>query len=79
MFGSKVDDQEQFHEYLYGNTFVIYTDNNSLTYILVSVKLDATGHLWVASLANYNFTLSYHNHESKCRCGCSIQHSEGEA
>ena len=46
---------EQFHEYLYGITFVLYTDNNPLTCILTSVKLDATGHHLVASLENYNF------------------------
>ena len=49
-----------FHEYLYSNNFIIYTDN-PLTYILTSAKLDATGHHWVASLANYNFALSYHS------------------
>ena len=50
---------EQFHEHLNGNTFVIYKDNNPLIYVLTSVKLDAAGHHWVASLANYNFTLTY--------------------
>ena len=35
---------EQFHEYLYGNTFDIYTDNNPLTYVLTTAKLDAMGH-----------------------------------
>ena len=50
---------EQFHEYLYGNTFITYTDNYLLIYVLTSVKLDATGHCWVTSLANYNFALSY--------------------
>ena len=50
---------EQFYEYLHGNNFVVYTDNNPFTYILTSAKLDATGHHWVASLANYNFALSY--------------------
>ena len=34
-------------------------DNNPLTYVLTSTKLDATGHHWVASLANYNFALNY--------------------
>ena len=29
-----------FHEYLYGDTFNVYTDNNPLTYILTSAKLD---------------------------------------
>ena len=31
----------RFHEYLYGGTFDVYTDNNPLTYILTSAKLDA--------------------------------------
>ena len=34
---------DRFVEYLYGGTFDIYTDNNLLTYILTSVKLDAVG------------------------------------
>ena len=32
-----------FHEYLYGGQFDVYMDNNPLTYILTSIKLDATG------------------------------------
>ena len=52
---------EQFHEYLtpYGknrNEFVVHTDNNPLTYIFSSAHLDAAGHRWVASLADYNFS-----------------------
>ena len=55
---------EQFHEYLtpYGknkNEFVVHTDNNPLTYIFSSAHLDTAGHRWVASLANYNFSLEY--------------------
>ena len=50
---------EGFHEYLYGRHFEVYTDNNPLTYILTTAKLDATGERWVASLANYNFTIFY--------------------
>ena len=34
---------ERFHEYLYGGHFEVYTDNNPLTYILTTAKLDATG------------------------------------
>ena len=37
----------------------IYTDNNPLTYILTSAKLDATDHHWATSLKNYNFVLKY--------------------
>ena len=55
---------EQFHDYLYGNTFDIYTDNNPLTYVLMTAKLDMMGRRWVASLANYNFHLQYHSGRS---------------
>ena len=34
-------------------------DNNPLTYIFSSAHLDAAGHRWVASLADYNFSLEY--------------------
>ena len=34
-------------------------DNNLLTYILTTAKLDATGQRWVASLANYKFKIFY--------------------
>ena len=50
---------EKFHEYLYGSTFNMYTDNNLLTYVLTTAKLDAASHCWVTSLANYNFRLHY--------------------
>ena len=50
---------ERFHEYLYDGHFEVYTDNNPLTYILTTVKLDTTGQRWVASLANYNFKIFY--------------------
>ena len=33
---------ERFHEYLYGGHFAVYMDNNPLTYILTTAKLDAT-------------------------------------
>ena len=46
---------DRFHEYLYGGWFDIYTDNNPLTYILTSAKVDTTGQRWVASLTNYDF------------------------
>ena len=42
---------EHFHEYLYGRTFDVFTDNNHLTYVLTTTKLDATTQRWVASLA----------------------------
>ena len=50
---------DRFHEYLYGGEFEVYTDNNPLTYVLTTAKLDATGQRWIASLANYNFNIHY--------------------
>ena len=55
---------EQFHEYLYRNTFDIYTDNNPLTYVLTTAKLGAIGHRWIAGLANYNFHIHYKSRKS---------------
>ena len=55
---------DQFHENLYGNTFDIYTDNNPLTYVLFTAKLDAMEHRWIASLANYNFCIHYKSGKS---------------
>ena len=55
---------DRFHEYLYRGTFEVYTDNNPLTYILTTAKLDATGQRWVAALALYNFKLFYRSGRS---------------
>ena len=50
---------EKFHDYLYGARFTAYTDNNPLTYVMTSAKLDATSQRWVANLSNYTFDLKY--------------------
>ena len=50
---------ERFHEYLHGGHFEVYMNNNPLTCILTTAKLDATGQSWVSSLANYNFKIFY--------------------
>ena len=39
---------EQFHKYIYGNTFNVYTDDNPLMYVVTTAKLDAMEHRWVA-------------------------------
>ena len=49
----------KFHEYLYGNKFEELTDNNPLTYVLTTAKLDATGHRWLAELSLYDFSIKY--------------------
>ena len=51
---------EQFRDYLYyAPHFIAYTDNNPLTYVLISARLNATGHDWVAELSDFNFTVKY--------------------
>ena len=51
---------EKFANYLgYGVKSTIYTDNNPLTYIMTSAKLNATGMRWVADLSAYDFELKY--------------------
>ena len=50
---------ENFHDYLYGITITVFTDNNPLTYVLTTAKLDETGHRWLASLAAYDFDIVY--------------------
>ena len=50
---------EQFSDYLTGQTFAVYTDNNPMTYFLTSAKLDATGQRWITALSAYNFTITY--------------------
>ena len=50
---------DKFFDYLYGAEFTIMTDNNPLTYVLTSAKLDAAGHRWLAALSNLNFSIRY--------------------
>ncbi|XP_044073506.1 uncharacterized protein LOC122885865 [Siniperca chuatsi] len=50
---------DKLHDYLYGVKFEVRTDNNPLTYVLTSAKLDATGHRWLAALSTYDFSLKY--------------------
>ena len=42
---------------MYAGHFEVYMENNPLTYILTTAKLDATGQRWVASLPHYNFKI----------------------
>ena len=51
---------EKFCDYLsYGPAFEVYTDNNPLTYVMTTAKLNASGLRWVAQLANFQFTLKF--------------------
>ena len=50
---------DQFREYLQYQPFLIRTDNNLLTYVMMMPNLDAVGHRWVAVMAGYNFKIEY--------------------
>ena len=51
---------DKFCDYLgHGAEFTVFTDNNPLTYVMTSAKLNATGMRWVSQLADFNFTLKY--------------------
>lgn len=50
---------DKFKEYIYGQEFTVYTDNNPLTYVLSKAHLDATSQRWVANLSSYNFNIIY--------------------
>ena len=50
---------EHFKEYLPYQPFVVWMDNNLLTYIMLTPNLDAMGHQWVGALARFNFELEY--------------------
>ena len=50
---------DKFKDYLYGTQFTVLTDNNPMTYVLTTAKLDATGHRWLAALAAFNFNIPY--------------------
>lgn len=51
---------DKFRDYLYyAPTFTVYTDNNTLTYILSTVRLNSVGHRWVGELADFHFDFKY--------------------
>lgn len=54
---------EKFRDYLLGGSFVVFTDNNPLSY-LQTAKLGATEMRWVAQLAQFNFKITYRSGKS---------------
>ena len=48
---------DKLHDYLYGARLTVRTDNNPLTYVLSTAKLNAVGHRWLAALSTYEFDL----------------------
>ena len=55
---------DKFHDYLYGRRFEVLTDNNPLTYVLTTARLDAAGHRWVAALTSFDFGIHYQSGKS---------------
>ena len=51
--------REHFKEYLPYQSFVVSADNYLLTYIMSTPYLDAMGHQWVGTLAQFSFELEY--------------------
>ena len=49
---------EKFRDYLIGSKFVVYTDNNPLSY-LQTAKLGATEMRWASQLAQFDFSIRY--------------------
>ncbi|KAI5630534.1 hypothetical protein C0J50_7585, partial [Silurus asotus] len=51
---------EKFRDYLfYAPHFTIYTDNNPLTYVMSTAKLNAVGHRWVGEFSEFRFSIKY--------------------
>ena len=50
---------DKFHDYLYGNTVKVRTDNNPLTYAFTTAKLDAMSHRWLSALSVYDIQVQY--------------------
>ena len=51
---------DHFRDQLYyASHFTVFTDNNPLTYVLSTAKLNATGHRWVAELSDFSFNIRY--------------------
>ena len=51
---------ESFRDYLYyAKQFTVITDNNPLTHVLNTPRLNATSQRWVSSLADYRFDIQY--------------------
>lgn len=50
---------EKFRDYLFYAPFTVYADNNPLTYVMSTAKLNAVGHQWVGELVDFRFDIKY--------------------
>ena len=68
---------DKFREYLYySKPFVVYSDNNPLSYVLTTAKLNATGMRWVSYLAQFRFTIKYRPGKSSVDCDYLSRNAE---
>ena len=50
---------KHFQTYLLGHCFKVGTDNNTLTYFVTSLNMDAMKQRWINELVKYDFSLEY--------------------
>lgn len=51
---------EKFQDYFfYAPHFTVYTNNNPLTYVMSTAKLNTVGHRWVGELSDFRFDIRY--------------------
>ena len=48
----------------YAPEFTVFTDQNPLTHVLTTAKLNTTGLHWVGELSDFNFNMKYRSGES---------------
>ena len=64
LLGLKWAVAEQFGDMLIGAKFVVYTDNNPLSYVKTTGKPGATETRWAAELAQFDFAIKYRSRRS---------------
>jgi transposase InsO family protein len=64
---------EKLRDYLIGSSFVVYTDNNPLSYIKTA-KLNATELRWVSQLDQFNFKIKYKSGKTNSNADALSRH-----
>ena len=68
----------KFRDLLIGSKFVVYTDNNPLSYIQTTARVGATEMHWVADLAQFNFSVKYRSGKTNRNADALSRKSSGE-
>ena len=63
---------------MHGPTFEVCTDNNPLTCVLTTAKLNAAGLRWVTEFANFKFRVHYRSDAKKKDVDYLLRHSTAE-